>query len=378
MEGFRPVRRDWRIHNYLHPFQCLTNCLAAILLLLGSGASASEIYNFYDGVREMGMGGAYVNTADDETALLTNPAGLGKLRDGMFTVLDPELSGNSDAVKVVGSKYSDALDPQALLGDLEAHPGMHFHSHAQIFPSLVFPNFGIGLHMKYRVDGEVDTANKNYLYNYTNDWALAMGYNFRFFSGILKIGVAGRIVDRSEVMQNNIDPTSTTLSLSTMLKEGVGVAGDAGIIIAAPIRFLPSIGATIHDIGNTSYTVSGGAFGHSGNGSPNETTQTIDAGIAIFPILSNGVRSSFTAEVHDIQTLSQETDQMRRVHAGIEINIDDFLFLRGGLNQRYWTGGVEFTTGHLQLQASSYGVEIGTAALPVEDRRYVGKLSFRF
>ena len=51
-------------------------------MMLGAQVSwARERRSFYEGVRGRGMGGAQIATVNDETALLVNPAGLGKLRD---------------------------------------------------------------------------------------------------------------------------------------------------------------------------------------------------------------------------------------------------------------------------------------------------------
>ena len=68
----------------------------------------------------------------------------------------------------------------------------------------------------------------------------------------------------------------------------------------------------------------------------------------------------------------------RRMHFGLELNFSDFMFLRAGLNQRYWTAGIEIATEHCQVQFASYGEDVGTAATPQEDRRWVAKVALRF
>jgi len=108
----------------------------------------------------------------------------------------------------------------------------------------------------------------------------------------------------------------------------------------------------------------------------------VDVGIALFPISSKRTRVSWTAEYRDVLTASEEFDVYRRIHTGIELNIADALFLRAGMNQRYWTAGLEFAMANYQLQAATYGEEIGTATAttitPREDRRYTLKFAFRF
>src|SRR5690606_30756903 len=106
--------------------------------------------------------------------------------------------------------------------------------------------------------------------------------------------------------------------------------------------------------------------------------QAVDVGMAIFPIVGKRTRMTFTIEYRDVLTMSEEEDHMRRTHGGMELNVADAFFLRAGMNQRYWTAGLEFAMGNYQLQAATYGEEVGTVATPEEDRRYALKFSFRF
>ena len=59
------------------------------VIFMGSFANLSlhamERREFYNGVRGLGMGGASVGVVNDETALLLNPAGMGKLRNAFVT-----------------------------------------------------------------------------------------------------------------------------------------------------------------------------------------------------------------------------------------------------------------------------------------------------
>ena len=111
---------------------------------------------------------------------------------------------------------------------------------------------------------------------------------------------------------------------------------------------------------------------------PVDTPQTYDVGLAINPILGNRSRMTITADYHDATNALHELDLVRKIHAGLEFNIGDFLFIRGGYNQRYWTSGLEIATSLFQVQVATYGEEIGTYPATKEDRRYVGKFAIRF
>jgi hypothetical protein len=54
-----------------------------LILMIISKTQAAEFYEFYTNARALGMGGASLAVTNDETALLLNPAALGKLRNFM-------------------------------------------------------------------------------------------------------------------------------------------------------------------------------------------------------------------------------------------------------------------------------------------------------
>lgn len=358
--------------------KCMRNQFLALLFCMMGIANAQERYEFYNGVRMLGMGGAGVATVNDETALLVNPAGLGKLRDYFITVADPEVDIGSKTERIVGTDILKVTEPQEALRMGNSHVDSHQHSRAQVFPSIVIPNFGFGLLGKYEVNSEVVSGSPNqFQYHYTNDWAGVLGTNVRLFDGIIKLGANVRAVNRVEVKRDDIDVSSTGLTLKSLASEGIGLGTDAGILIAAPTRWLPTIGAVYRDIGRTSYTWKEGMFMNTSS-RPSSTAESLDVGIAIFPILDNRIRSSWTVEYRDLLTMGDEDKQMRRLHAGMEINFADAFFIRGGMNQMYWTAGLELSMMNYQFQAASYGEDIGTSSKSREDRRYVVKFAFRF
>lgn len=348
------------------------------ILFTAANANAAERYEYYNGVRMLGMGGAGVATVNDETALLVNPAALGKLRDYFFTIVDPELDVSSEAEQIAGTKLMDVVKPQEMLTLANANVGRHLHSRAQVFPSVVIPNFGFGLFAKSEVNAEtVEGTPNTFKYHYTSDWAGVLGVNAKFFDGRIKIGANMRVTNRATIRRDDIDVASTGLTIKNLAAEGIGIGSDAGILMTAPIKWLPTIGAVYRDVGRTNYTYQEGLWLNSST-RPDSVPSTVDVAMAIYPILSNRVRSTWTIEYQDVLTYGDETSQMRRVHGGVEFNFADAFFLRGGMNQKFWTAGVELSMMNYQFQVASYGEDIGTAAVSREDRRYVVKFAFRF
>lgn len=351
--------------------------IVAIITLFSLKSWGAESREFYNGVRGLGMGGTGIATANDETALLINPAGLGKLRDYYITVVDPEIELGQDTEKVAGTDVLKMSDPQDALNKALETPDKLMHTRGQIFPSIVVPNFGVGVFAKQTIDSEFDSVNNVFKYDYTQDVAAVFGFNFRFWNGIIKVGASTRIVNRTEIHEDAIDPTRTDLTKGEFQREGMGVGSDAGLILTAPIALLPSLAAVYRDMGRTSYTFNDGMFNNTAT-KPDQTPETIDAALSISPILGRRVRSTWTAEYRNVMNKEKDKDPMRRWHAGVELNFADAFFLRGGMNQRYWTAGMELSMFNYQFQAASYGEEIGAYPTTREDRRYVVKFAFRF
>lgn len=351
-----------------------------VLLLKIPTAFASEYYEYYTGARMKAMGGSYVNTVNDETALLQNPAGLGKIRGKILTVADPELDlSSNDQQQFSGSgTYLDMINMKSIMDNIKSVPGTHYHLKAQLFPSLVLPDFGFGLHVKRSYDADTNSAATTFHLDYTQDVTAVLGFNLKFFGGIVKLGVSARYIDRAEITKDFTIASTTAISVENSGSEGTGLGVDTGLIIQAPVAWLPSIGAVVHDVGNTSYTVGSGAFYQAGASRPRDSIQTIDAGFALFPIVGRYTRMAITGELHNVTNYSSEADTQKYIHAGVEFNFGDLVFVRAGMNQRYYTAGLEFSSDHIQFQATTYGEEIGTSTANIEDRRYVGKFAFRF
>lgn len=343
-------------------------------------ASGRERYEFFNGVRSLGMGGTQVAVVNDETALLGNPAALGRLRDYFLTIADPELEIGQDTQSLVDLDITKFLDPQDVLDSLNSKPKNRFYERAQLFPSFVITNFGFGFYGNYLTNATLNDAATELDLFYRNDFAFVFGLNFRLFDGRIKFGLNARAINRVEIDDQNIDATRTDLSINNLASEGFGVASDIGLIMTAPWQWLPTLAAVYRDFGNTSYTQGDGYFIDAAT-KPNVTKGSLDAGFSVQPIIGKGNRLTISAELKDVLANVEPEDEdavSRRMHYGLEFNFKDVFFLRGGMNQGYWTAGMELAVMSYQLQFATYGEEVGTKITEAEDRRYVGKFSWRF
>ena len=101
------IKDDMKLSKQDLLFRALTILGAVILYIFAAySAHAGQNFEFYRGIRQMGMGGASIAVVNDETALLANPAGLGKLRDYIITVADPEVDVGSKTQAIIGCDQS--------------------------------------------------------------------------------------------------------------------------------------------------------------------------------------------------------------------------------------------------------------------------------
>jgi len=350
--------------------------ISSTFLLISFSAQAQEVREFYNGIRAMGMGGAAIAIVNDETALLYNPAALGKLRDSYGTLIDPEAVGSEANANILKNKLFG--NPFSLTDVKEATDITRekpYYTRAQIFPSYVLKNFGIGVYAKYELAAEMNAAGTSMQTFYEEDIAAVLGYSLRLFDGRVKIGASAKYLSRIQV-DKALDPTGS-LAVKDHAREGAAIATDAGIVLTAPWKLLPTLSVVARDIGNTKFTA-GKNIRMTTTDRPPEVKADYDAALAIFPIHSNNTRSSFTIEFSNILKSADYKRKDRFYHMGYEWNYSDLFFLRAGMNGRYWTAGFEISSERTQFQLVSYGEEIGTSTAPREDRRYGFKFAIRF
>ncbi len=341
-----------------------------------------EKFDFYSGARSLGMGDAAIAVVNDETSLVLNPAGLGKLRNFYGTIFDPELELSYNAYGFSSaSPISAPTNIEGVKASLVQQPGSYYYAKGQIFPSFVARNFGIGLLVKQMLAATADEEGSLTAVQ-QDDMALLMGVNFRFFDGRIKLGVTGKVISRVEVNELALDPaddlTNAGLAETGQLREGVGVGYDVGLNLAAPWMMIPTLSIVARDLGGTTFDKSSGLRGPETDQRPLDLKQDVDVAVALFPIHNNYIRSAWTLEYRNVLTNQDDTNKTRYMHGGVEVNLADRFFLRAGYNQGYWTAGFESAHENFQFMLATYGEEVGVGDERKEDRRYVGKVGFRF
>lgn len=356
----------------------ILSALVLAYLLMPLSVFAAEWVEGYTNARALGMGGALIGVTSDETSIYRNPANLGSIRGYFGSIIDPELEGQGTFTDVVGAgSFTKAVEVEEMASKLSGKPGEFYHARVQFTPSFTTKNFGFGLLYRNELNAEVSsTATTSMDTFYQNDLGAVLAVNYSLMGGVIKLGASAKAINRIEIVSGTLS-TNGPFDLGTIAAEGTGIAYDAGIMLQMPVDWVPTLSIVAHDIGDTKFSLRDGVRVNAAS-QPATVKQSVDAAISLFPIHANKIRSIWTVEYRDATNSRNEAGSTKRLHIGTEINFKDLFFLRLGMNQGYYTAGVEISSERFAWQISSYGEEIGTATTPKEDRRYATRILLRF
>jgi len=343
--------------------------LVFILFLAVPNASAQ--FEFYRDVRSAGMGGVRVATSNDDSALISNPNGLRRVRGKVVHLLNGEVSGNPIGAPVLfATRIFKSLDLNESYEALSAHVDEAMYTKIQSFPTFTMKNFGFGILANHETIGLRDSVGAFHL-NTKKDRAIVVGANTSFFGGIIKWGGTVRGIQREE-FSGERNPLSESLELSDFSTKGMAVGVDTGVTFSLPWQLLPSLSVVWRDIGYTTF------FGEDGVTLPSSVPGSLDAAFSVFPIFDHGLFGSFSIEVPDLLKTLNSKSFAEKIRVGLEVNRYDNWFFRVGYWNLTWTAGVEWAHRNFYFQGATYGVpmEIGNFESK-EDRRWSLKLGFR-
>lgn len=348
-----------------------------ITFLVSHQTFAREWVESYINARSQAMGGVQVALTSDDTSLYRNPANLGSLRGFSPTLFDPEIEISKNFFGQVNSAAAlKTFDVEKVNDILSSDLDNYYHAKFQLTPTFSVRHFSLGI--LYRNEMSAIKSNLTTMDTQAyEDLGLVLGLNYNFWSGRIKLGASLKAINRIEVNDPALDTTGS-LSLGTIASEGTALTGDVGLILQAPVVYLPTLAIVARDIGDTKYDSSSGLRLDTGSRRPQVVKESYDAGISIMPIHSSTFRSVWSIEYRDIQDSREEDFSQKRMHAGFELNWADLFFVRAGYNQGYYTAGLELAGERVSWQLTTYSEEVGTKDSKKEDRRYSTKIAVRF
>lgn len=337
-----------------------------LLLLFSFHAQAAEIVEEGLSVKALGMGNAYLSRASGHDALFYNPAGFASLKGMHIRVLGLGIGINGK--EDMYNKYKDIVDEADtdMAGALNKLYGNPLWGRTDVqtsfnLGSFIFGGFGranVGLNLQNPAFPTMQSS-------FFADYGFFAGWGGELVPSYLDVGgLVKRITRRGGNMR--IGPADLAYLDSdrlqdTLEREGTGYAADLGLKLKIPLSWNPTVSAAWQNMGRTSFSI--GADGDP----PPSLDNDINLGLGLEKDLSLMVFHWGLDYRHSNMT-GEEVG--KKFHTGVELEFP-FFALRGGFNQGYYTAGASLDLWFFQLDAATYGVELGEYPGQDEDRRYI-------
>jgi hypothetical protein len=349
-------------------------CLALAVALPGL-ARAEEYPYTYRSAYFLGRGDTGIATADNEDAIFYNPAGIA-LGKGIYKKIifaSPMIEFSKDTRDVVRQIAIEGDSPTSILREHEGRPQ---HIGVNEFTGIMFRRVALGAFVnnsttmmlyKSPTDGAMESVQVGSTVNAGATFTLAQD----FFQQTLLVGLTGKGIQKGQAgVDANASSAETLSSVNPdqLAMTGQGFGGDLGIMYRAGGRAGLSLGLTVQDIGNTTFTPSIATELPPDERPLKDNLQTVNAGIAVEP----GTRMSRFRILMDYRDLANayEMSPYKRFHLGGELTVRDFVGFCAGINQGYPTFGFYTDIRVLRLDGGVYTEELAESAGRRPDTRY--------
>ncbi|MBI5016757.1 MAG: hypothetical protein HZB55_14890 [Deltaproteobacteria bacterium] len=346
-----------------------------ILLALTIAVSAAPVLGrecptFYEGVRPLGMGGAFTAVADDGNAVFYNPAGLDKVQKLGAGVINPLVEANKNGIQFYkDARDTDFNDTAEVIQLLEDHMGERLHARVALYPSFWMRHFGVGVLGQASVNAQPgNPAYPEIEVSGVGGVSGHAGLGFGFLDGILKLGAAAKYVraQRLEQIYTAADIASNGFEdrVRDDLKKGTGFGFDAGAMVEFPVALKPTVAVVVQNIGDVDLEDAG------------VLPQQVNLGASVMQSFSSWLTLIGAADWVDVTSnVGADDDVYKRLHFGAEVRLWQLLALRAGLYQGYGTLGASLDLWSVKLDYATYAAELGSAAGDRADRRQVVQLT---
>ncbi len=372
----------------------------ASLLILGSqlawARSTKPIDHQTLSIRALGMGGAIAAGADDYNALAFNPAGLALLerrhiRGSIGLAWNQDIIDITQDIRDVDEDLSESREvdevTDILLDQFDREPYLRLTplSGVGVLPGMGFSFTPMDATVELNVDNPANPALDIVT---TIDATARFGYGRTVQSalGTFAVGGAAKAIYRA-----HYNETKTALDIvrdddyfeTSDADEGLTFDVDLGVMFLPEIAsgsivqyFKPTFALVVRNLLDYGFPANF-HFVDDDSGEPPKLERRIDVGTKLeFPAFAM-FRPRLLFDVRDM-THSNWTFK-KGYHVGAELEWFMRNWWRGawrvGINQGYWTAGISAKLFIFQLDAASWGEEIGTANKTEESRRYMVTLS---
>jgi hypothetical protein len=330
--------------------------------------------------RALALGNAYINKVDDSWAAFYNPSGLGTVRAPQFHLTNLHLEASNGLADILGggtaldipSNFMQTFEPEDLRDMLAEEQGTLIHSRVNLFPNLTVRGLTLGYMYSQRNRAIIndDVANEFEIAERT-DHGPVVALNISLFGGILKLGASGVYLIRKDLYES-IGPSDPIDIADEDYKYGRSLQITAGSRLTLPYKMLPTFSVVLRNATNAPFD------NEDLGGPPDKIKQTMDVGFSITPQIGKLSRVHIEANLKDLHN-AYETNSKRRVAAGVELDINRRIFLRGGYGDGWGSGGFGVRSRRVIVDFTTYAVDRSLDGIrEEEDRRWVFSVSSGF
>lgn len=335
---------------------------------------------FVTSARALALGNAYINKVDDSWSAFYNPAGLGTVRKPQFHLGNVHLEASNKLLNIISQgpatdipgNYADTFDPQEMRTVLAKDQGKLSHSRLQAFPNFTVRGLTLGYLFSQRNRAIInDDTSNNFELAERRDHGPVFALNASLFGGIFKIGASGVYLIRRDLYKE-VAPNASAKIEDSDYKYGRSLQVTAGARVTLPVALLPTFSAVLRNATDNDFE------GGKSAGPPDAIEQTVDYGFSITPQIGKKVRIHIEANLKDAHD-AYDTDVKRRLAAGVELDFNRRLFVRGGWGDGWGSGGIGVRGRSFIFDLTTYAVDRSLDGFrKEEDRRWALSLSSGF
>ncbi len=333
----------------------------------------NEIFELYSAPQSLAIGNAFTADAAGFASLFHNPAGLAKAVKTGWEITPIAVDATASGAFLQSLVATRTTSIERMTQSLT--PGGYAYLKANAIPSFTRRNFGIAFLGSYEYAALSDGTTVDIRAG--NDLGVVVGGATHLGNNIVKIGFGAKAVLRNQLLGSFAaaalaDPTA----VSSSMKEGLGLGADVGMMVTAPIRYLPTIGIVWKDILSTRF-ISTRFLNPLSSGTPDPIAQSVHVGLSATPAIGKGKRLTISAEFRHLERA--DLPIQKRLHFGLQLAVSKRFFLWAGMNQLLLpTGGMATRMPGGDFEIGTSAVDIGSGTVVSPDRRFFMRYTIGF
>jgi len=369
---------------------CLIN-LILIFFILVNGSAYAEQRQLYNTASYLARGKAMVATADDYNVLFVNPAGIPLIKEPIlnFEFMVEGSNGMSQNLTAFFGHTSDKYWRLSDQKELAAMNGKNTRARLGFLATYIDDLISFAFISNNMLDSAVNTTTQpmDTIFS-SSDIALQFGLAKGFFDKKqFRLGGTGKVIYRGSM--------AGTFSFSQLQTTSVRPVGNAdandGLAFSLDLgsQYTWNVGESEFSLGLAALDLCSpfgiqptpkGLFGDGNLDRPEILPARIDFGLGYkVPNIFKGITLITNLDIIKAVTKS-ESSFKDMLHFGVEFKFPQFLSLRAGINQLYWTAGIGIKYWILDASFATYveNTTIYNAIRTPSDRRYAFQFGFYF